>query len=64
MTGKSKVAVIVLPLLIVTLLLVIFWQDICMGISRIGTTLVFVLLALVVGWLLGFVNARSHYKNK
>lgn len=59
--SKTKIALIALPVLVILVVLVIFWKDICMCISHVGTTLVFVLAAFVVGWLLGFVNARRRY---
>lgn len=55
-------ALIALPVLVILVVLVIFWKDICIGVSRVGMTLVFVGVAFVVGWLLGFSNARRRYK--
>lgn len=54
-------ALIVLPVLAVIVLIAVFWKDICLCISHVGTTLVFVVVAFVVGWLLGFANARRRY---
>ena len=59
--SKVKVALIVLPVLAVIVLIAVFWKDICLCISHVGTTLVFVVMAFVVGWLLGFANARRRY---
>lgn len=62
MNGKIKIALIAIPVVIVVALIVIFWKDICLGFSRAGTVLVFVLAALVIGWVLGFSSARKLYK--
>lgn len=60
--SKAKIALIALPVLAILVVLVVFWKDICLGVSRIGMTLVFVVAAFLVGWLLGYANARRRYK--
>lgn len=60
--SKTKIALITIPVLLILVVLVVFWKDICIGVSRVGMTLVFVVVAFVVGWLLGFANARRRYK--
>lgn len=60
--SKMKMALIALPVLVILVVLVIFWKDICIGVSRVGMTLAFVGVAFVMGWLLGFSNARRRYK--
>lgn len=61
MNGKMKIALVAIPVVIIVALVVIFWKDICLSISRVGTILVFVLAALAVGWILGFSSARKLY---
>ncbi len=62
MSGKMKIALVAIPVVLVVALVVIFWNDICLGFSRAGTAMMFVLAALVVGWFMGFMNARKIYK--
>ena len=62
MNGKIKFALVAIPGVVLLALVIIFWKDICLGFSRVGTTLVFVLAALAVGWVLGFSSARKYYK--
>ena len=61
MNGKMKIALVAIPVVIIVALVAIFWEDISLGISRVGTILVFVLAALAVGWVLGFSSARKYY---
>lgn len=62
MSGKLKIALVAIPVVLVVALVGIFWKDISLGFSRAGTALMFVLAALVVGWFMGFMNARKIYK--
>ena len=50
------------PALIGLILLIVFWHDLTLFVTRVGTTIILVVAALAAGWLLGFLNARSHYK--
>ena len=60
--GKVKLALLALPIVAIIVVLVVFWKDICLGVSRVGMTIVLVGAAFIVGWALGFVNARRRYK--
>ena len=61
--GKfGKVMLWLVPALIGLILLIVFWHDLTLFVTRVGTTIILVVAALAAGWLLGFLNARSHYK--
>ena len=61
--GKfGKVMLWLVPALIGLILLIVFWHDLTLFVTRVGTTIILVVAALAAGWLLGFLNARSRYK--
>lgn len=62
MSGKTKLLMWLLPILAAVVLIAVFWRDLGLLFSRVGTTVVFVLAAFVVGWILGYINARGRYK--
>lgn len=51
-----------LPILTAVVLIALFWRDLGLLFSRVGTAAVFVMAAFVVGWILGYINAKGRYK--
>lgn len=64
MVAKYKLYLWVSLAIVAVVLLAIFWRELVLLMSRIGVTIVFVVLAFVVGWFLGYANARGRNKCK
>lgn len=62
MSTKAKFIVFSLLVVAAVVLMLIFWQDLGLMISRLGTALFFAIITFVIGWILGFISGRKHGK--
>ena len=62
MSTKAKIVIYSLLAVAALVLLVIFWRDLGLMISRIGTALFFAVITFVIAWILGFMSGRKHSK--
>lgn len=64
MGAKYRVFIWLSFAIILIVLLAIFWRELALFMSRIGVTVLFVVVAFVVGWFLGYANARGRNRGK
>ena len=64
MSTKAKFMVFSLLVVAAVVLMLIFWQDLGLMISRLGTALFFAIITFVIGWILGFISGRKHGKKE
>ena len=64
MSTKAKFIVFSLLVVAAVVLMLIFWQDLGLMISRLGTALFFAIITFVIGWILGFISGRKNGKKE
>jgi len=64
MSTKAKFIVFSLLVVAAVVLMLIFWQDLGLMISRLGTALFFAIITFVIGWIFGFISGRKHGKKE